>query len=94
MAGFDPPSFFTASLRQVFQVARAYRAKSRNEWMQTLMIYTKVHNVNVTKRSDTLDPSKMIQDMFGGGIIKQDPVSLLDKFRLLALETKGKDYRG
>lgn len=91
--GYSPASFQGASLRQVYAVARAYRDKMRYDWEHTLMVYTKIHNVNATKSSQIIHPDKLIKDMFGRKDVPVKPMDLLDKFRMLALETGGVDHR-
>jgi hypothetical protein len=60
-----------------------------------MSIVAKIHNVNARKKSDMVDPAKMIDKMFGS--TEQPPKAkqsnLMDKFRMLALQTGGKDYR-
>lgn len=93
-AGHDPHGFWGASLRQVFAVLRAARDRERSDWERTIHIVAKIHNVNARKKKDLVDPVKMIEQMFG--VVetpKAKQVSLMDKFRMLALQTGGKDYR-
>jgi chromatin remodeling complex protein RSC6 len=59
------------------------------------MIYAKIHNVNARKRSDLIQPDKILKDMFGDNLRpgKKQEANLLDKFRIMALETGGRDHR-
>lgn len=94
-AGHSPSEFWQASLRQCLQVLRAAKDNDRSKWEHTLTITAKIHNVNARKKSDMIDPAKMIEKMFG----KQQQTkaktkeNLIDKFRMLALQTGGQDFR-
>lgn len=73
---------------------RAARDTQRAEWERTVMVVAKVHNVNARKKGDMVDPAKMIEKMFG----KSEPpkskqANIMDKFRMLALQTGGQDHR-
>jgi hypothetical protein len=73
---------------------RAAKDRERMEWERTMSIVAKVHNVNARKKKDLVDPAKMVEQMFG---VNEPPKAkqsnLMDKFRMLALQTGGKDYR-
>lgn len=75
---------------------RADRDRERAKWEHTLSIVAKVHNVNARKRGDMVDPAKMIEQMFGKIDTpppQQAKENIIDKFRMLALQTGGRDYR-
>jgi hypothetical protein len=59
------------------------------------MIYAKIHNVNARKRADLVQPDKILKDMFGDNArpSERQSANLLDKFRIMALETGGRDHR-
>lgn len=87
--------FWQASLRQCFQVLRAARDTDRAKWDHTMMIVAKIHNVNARKKADLVDPAKMVEQMFGK--VEQPKAkrkeNIIDKFRMLALQTGGQDFR-
>lgn len=87
--------FWQASLRQCFQVMRAYRDNERSRWEHTLAVVAKVHNVNARKKSDMIDPNKMLDKMYGNQAPtpKAKQSNIMDKFRMLALQTGGRDHR-
>lgn len=94
-AGHSPMEFWQASLRQCFQVLRAARDTDRSKWDHTMMIVAKIHNVNARKKADLVDPAKMVEQMFGK--VEQPKAkrkeNIIDKFRMLALQTGGQDFR-
>lgn len=94
-AGHSPAEFWGASLRQCFAVIRATRDRQKEEWEHTLTIVAKIHNSTAKKRGDLVDPANMIEKMFGRETQPVERVkdNLIDKFRMLALQTGGRDYR-
>ena len=60
------------------------------------MIYSAVRNSTARKRSELVDPTKMLNQMFPLPKEKQHDkagTNLLDKFRMLQVQSGGKDYR-
>lgn len=93
--GYSPLEFTWASLRQVYAVIGAMRERARREWEHTVMVYSAVRNTTARKRSELVDPSKMLNDMFPKPVKakQKTALTLMDKFRMLQVHTGGKDNR-
>lgn len=93
--GFSPLEFMWASLRQVYAVMGAVRERGRRDWEHTVMVYSAVRNTTARKRSELVDPSKMLDQMFPKPVKSKEKraLTLMDKFRMLQVHTGGKDNR-
>lgn len=93
--GYTPADFMTASLRQVYAVVGAMRERARREWEHTLMVYTAVRNTTARKRSELVEPNKMLDQMFPKPVKAPSKATstLMDKFRMLQVHSGGRDNR-